>query len=116
LEQVSGEHIEAFYKACRLFVYPSRAEGFGLPPLEAALCKVPVLCSKATAMSDYGFFEPYFFDPGNETFFREQLMAILHSPPNASELDRIATQVMEKYAWEKTAEQFYQLLTTPQSA
>lgn len=116
LEQVSGEYIEAFYKSCRLFVYPSRAEGFGLPPLEAALCKVPVLCSKATAMNDYCFFEPFFFDPGNEIGFEEMLMSILHAPPTALQLERIAQQVLEKYAWEKTAAQFYQLLITAPTA
>jgi glycosyltransferase involved in cell wall biosynthesis len=110
LEQVSGEDIEAFYKACRLFVYPSRAEGFGLPPLEAALCKVPILCSDATAMSDYHFFDPYRFNPSDETDFENKLQSMLYSPPGEKELEKIAHTTLENYSWERTADKFYQLL------
>ncbi len=115
LEQVPTEDIEAFYKACRLFVYPSKAEGFGLPPLEAAVCKVPVLCSSTTAMQDYPFFEPYRFDPADEKDFENKLTAILLTPPDASLLDQLALRSLEKYSWEKTAEKFYQLLTSKQA-
>jgi glycosyltransferase involved in cell wall biosynthesis len=55
INQVSQEDLEAFYQSCRVFVYPSGAEGFGIPPLEAAVCKVPVLCSNTTAMNDFVF-------------------------------------------------------------
>jgi glycosyltransferase involved in cell wall biosynthesis len=111
LEQVPSEDIEAFFKACRLFVYPSRAEGFGLPPLEAALCKVPILCSGATAMSDYHFFDPYRFDPADEKDFEEKLMQMLQSPPGQAQLEKIAHSTLKNYSWESTAEKFYQLLT-----
>lgn len=35
------------------FVYPSRGEGLGLHPLEAAACKIPLICSNNSGMSDY---------------------------------------------------------------
>jgi len=114
LEQVPSEDIEAFYKACRLFVYPSKAEGFGLPPLEAAVCKAPVLCSSSTAMQDYSFFDPYRFDPADEKDFENKLTAMLQTPPEASCLEKLALYILEKYSWEKTAEKFYQLLTAKQ--
>ena len=114
LEQVSTEDIEAFYRGCRLFVYASKAEGFGLPPLEAAVCKVPVLCSSSTAMKDYSFFDPYRFNPADEKDFENKLTAMLHTPPDASYLDKLALCTLEKYSWEKTAEKFYQLLTAKQ--
>lgn len=115
LEQVPAEDIESIYRACRLFVYPSKAEGFGLPPLEAAVCKVPVLCSSVTAMQDYSFFDPYRFDPANEKDFEDKLIAMLHSPPAVSYLDKVALRILENYSWEKTAEKFYQLLTAEQT-
>lgn len=35
------------------FVYPSRGEGFGLPVIEAAACKIPILASNHTGLSDF---------------------------------------------------------------
>ncbi|MBB6215940.1 glycosyltransferase involved in cell wall biosynthesis [Anaerosolibacter carboniphilus] len=41
-----------FYNACECFVYPSLYEGFGLPPLEAAACGVPVVTSKVSSIPE----------------------------------------------------------------
>jgi len=40
------------YRACTLFVFPSRYEGFGLPPLEAMACGAPVVSSNASSLPE----------------------------------------------------------------
>lgn len=40
------------YQACTIFTYPSRYEGFGLPPLEAMACAAPVIVSDATSLPE----------------------------------------------------------------
>ncbi|WP_125153317.1 glycosyltransferase family 4 protein [Clostridium rectalis] len=45
-------HLPYVYNACKLFVYPSFYEGFGLPPVEAMACGVPVIASKATSIPE----------------------------------------------------------------
>lgn len=108
--QVEQQDLEAFYRACRLFVYPSRAEGFGIPPLEAAICGVPVLCSSATAMSNFDFFGPYTFNPDNEADFETSLAAIIEKPPADDFLKRITETVSQKYQWQQSTQLFYNLL------
>jgi glycosyltransferase involved in cell wall biosynthesis len=43
---VSDEDLAALYSSCRVCVYPSLYEGFGLPPLEAMSCGAPVITSR----------------------------------------------------------------------
>ncbi len=42
---VSDHHLGALYRNAKAFIYTSMDEGFGLPPLEAALAGVPVIAS-----------------------------------------------------------------------
>jgi len=110
IEQVEQDDLSSFYKACKLFVYPSIAEGFGIPPLEAAMHGVPVLCSSATAMQSFSFFEPYCFDPNNEAEFAFKLKHMLDNPPEPDHLKEVANQVQQQYNWQQTAGTFYKLL------
>ncbi len=58
---VAGEHVEtssetgmsAFYNRCDLFVFASRSEGFGLPPLEAMACGCAVVTTDCGGVRDY---------------------------------------------------------------
>jgi len=42
-----------FYNSVKVFLFPSRSEGFGLPPLEAMSCGVPVVYSDAPAHNEF---------------------------------------------------------------
>jgi glycosyltransferase involved in cell wall biosynthesis len=111
IEQVDRDTLPLFLLAARLFVYPSLAEGFGIPPLEAAVAGTPVLCSNATAMQDFTFFGKGLFDPHNKQELKDKMEVILNHPPSASELSAIAGQVQRQYAPQQSAAVFYQLLT-----
>ncbi len=52
LGSVPDADLPALYSAATLFCFPSLAEGFGLPPLEAMACGAPVLCSDAAALPE----------------------------------------------------------------
>ena len=45
LHAIDDTWLPELYRAAKLFVYPSFAEGFGIPPIEAQACGVPVICS-----------------------------------------------------------------------
>ena len=40
------------YRGAECLLYPSRAEGFGFPPLEAMACGTPVVCSAAGSLAE----------------------------------------------------------------
>lgn len=96
-----------FYKGTRLFVYPSKAEGFGLPPVEAAALNVPVICSNLTAMQEYTFFGKNHIDPTDTDVLKHRMAAVLSHSPNEEELLQIAAEVRSRYHAGASAKTLY---------
>jgi len=109
IEQVNENDLLKFYQAAELFVYPSKAEGFGIPPLEAAALEVPVLCSNKTAMSDFAFFDENFFNPENKSELLLKMNRIL-SGQDKTDYGNISAIIKTKYSWSRSAEILYNLL------
>jgi glycosyltransferase involved in cell wall biosynthesis len=63
IEDAPDETLIDLYLNASLFVYPSEAEGFGLPLLDAVLFGVPTLSSNQTAMPEVGGDLAEYFDP-----------------------------------------------------
>lgn len=110
LKSLTETELLDFYQAAEVFVYPSKAEGFGLPPLEAAAMSVPVICSNAAAMKDFDFFGKNLICPDDKTALAERLAALLSSRPPTNELDAIAHTISQRYSWKDSASRFHRLL------
>jgi glycosyltransferase involved in cell wall biosynthesis len=52
LGYVPDSELVAAYSGCSVFAYPSLAEGFGLPPVEAMACGAPVVTSAAASLPE----------------------------------------------------------------
>jgi glycosyltransferase involved in cell wall biosynthesis len=103
-EQVESDDLMHFYNATRLFVYLSKAEGFGIPPLEAAAMGANVICSNATAMQDFSFFYPNHCDVSNTKLVSDLVFNNI-SQRNESQAKQqsIASHIRGNYNWEKSA-------------
>ena len=49
---ISNEERDCFYKNCRLFLFSSTFEGFGMPPIEALMNGIPVVTTKCTSIPE----------------------------------------------------------------
>lgn len=108
--EIDDTDLLALYRASTVFVYPSKAEGFGIPPLEAAALKVPVICSNTTAMSDFTFFGGNHIDPSDHDLLKRRLSDTIDRPHDEAYLTGLAETIRQQYSWTASAENLYQAI------
>lgn len=101
---VPNEHLPYFYNACSVFVYPSLYEGFGLPPLEAMSCKVPVITSNVSSIPEVVGDGAVLINPFDTEEFKDALEMVLENPSFSNELADKGYIRSREFSWKKTAE------------
>lgn len=105
LSGVSSEALNGLVAGAKAAIYPSLAEGFGLPPLEALALGVPSICAKVTAMADFDVLNAFFFDPNVAGSLEEKVESVLSDPVKTSRAaSEGARRVVEEYNWQVSAE------------
>lgn len=81
---IADDDLPGLYAAAELFIYPSRFEGFGLPPLEAMGCGCPALVADATSLREVVVDGGYRFSPDHPGELAALLAraAVRPLPPN----------------------------------
>ena len=64
--KVTNDQLRALYSSTEGLIFPSLAEGFGWPIIEAQACGCPVFTSDRTPMTEVGGNGAVYFDPLNE--------------------------------------------------
>ncbi|HEX8352787.1 MAG TPA: glycosyltransferase family 1 protein [Pyrinomonadaceae bacterium] len=100
---VSDEHLRALYSACRVFVYPSVYEGFGLPPLEAMGCGAPVVAGRTPAVEEVTAGGARLFDPRDASALARTLLELLDHEPARRALSEAGLARAAHFSWERTA-------------
>jgi glycosyltransferase involved in cell wall biosynthesis len=107
---VDRSRLRELYRHARAFVYPSRYEGFGLPPLEAMACGAPVLATRTGAIAEYAEGAALLVDPGDRAALRDGLVRLLRDAPLRRELRARGAERARTYTWERSAVLMMQLL------
>jgi glycosyltransferase involved in cell wall biosynthesis len=100
---VSDADLRALYSSCRVFVYPSVYEGFGLPPLEAMACGAPVITSRIPSIIETTGEAALLVSP---TDYQELARSIIHLLTNSGERERRSSAGLRRatgFSWERTA-------------
>jgi glycosyltransferase involved in cell wall biosynthesis len=88
------------------FVFPSIAEGFGLPVIEAMRTGKPVILSKYTSLPEIGSHYAHYFDSFDEDAMRQNLIKLLNEAPdyNPEQVDYALS-----FSWNKAAAEYWQV-------
>lgn len=97
-----------YYKNCSAFAFPSIAEGFGLPVIEAMHFGKPVFLSKFTSLPEVGGDVAYYFDNFEPEHMQEVFADGMMDFKNRN-LEAETIKQANKFSWEQAAEQYLNL-------
>ena len=100
---VSDEDLEGLYAGAACFAFPSLAEGFGLPVLEAMQRGLPVACSTAGPLREVAGDAALYFDPLDVGAITAALSDLLGNARLREELTSAGPRRAESFTWERTA-------------
>lgn len=100
---LEDEDLCALYSSCRVFVYPSLYEGFGLPPLEAIACGAPVIASGIAAITETLESAARFVDPRDVDDLAKAMVEMLTDETMREHFARAGAERVKGFTWEQTA-------------
>lgn len=100
---VAQEDLPALYRGAAVFAYPSRFEGFGLPPLEAMACGTPVVASSATSLPEVVGDAGRLVSPDDPAAWSEAIREVLEDPVAATALREAGLRRAAAFPWSETA-------------
>jgi len=103
LYKISDEEMIAAYNASDVLLFPSLYEGFGLPPLEAMKCGLPVVTSTATSLPEIAGGAAILVNPYNEIELEEAVYKILTNERLRKDLIRRGLERAKLYTWKSCA-------------
>jgi glycosyltransferase involved in cell wall biosynthesis len=101
---VAPADLEGLYAIASAFVFPSLAEGFGLPVLEAMARGVPVACSDRSSLPEVVGDAALLFDPEDPRAIAAALERLLADRAGADRLRAAGRARAATFTWERTAE------------
>ena len=91
------------------FLFPSIYEGFGMPPLEAMACGVPVLTSHEASLPEVVGDSAVLVDAYNVESIAEGISKLYIDEELRAELSEMGLKQAKKYTWESASETLHSI-------
>lgn len=106
---ISADDLPWLYNGAALFVYPSLYEGFGLPPIEAMACGVPVIVSNVSSLPEIVGEAALTVNPYDTLALAEAMFSVLTRPELAEDLRKKGHLHCQRYTWQRNALQMLEV-------
>jgi glycosyltransferase involved in cell wall biosynthesis len=115
LGRVSSEDLLHLYNAAEMLAHPAFYEGFGLPPLEAMACGLPVIVSNVASLPEVVGDAGMLIDPHDVDELTVAMWRVLNDSELRQELQERGLRQAERFSWERAAREtldIYRLAST----
>jgi len=106
---VPNNELPAIINQCRLFLYPSLRESFGIPILEAMACGVPVITSNTSSMPEIAGDAAEIVDPTNPVEIKDAILRILKDENYSKSFVEKGIERAKKFSWKVMAENYLEI-------
>lgn len=106
---VPEDDLVPLYNGARVFVYPSRYEGFGLPVLEALQCGAPTITTNVSSMPEVAGDSALLVSPDDVEGLSGALCKVLSDDRLAQELSRRGVEQAKPFSWRRCAQETLQV-------
>ncbi|ADN02506.1 hypothetical protein STHERM_c15660 [Spirochaeta thermophila DSM 6192] len=103
------DRVRALYSAAKAFVFPSLYEGFGLPPLEAMACGLPVICSNTSSLPEVVGDAGILLDPYDIHGFSEAICRIVTDSELRQRLSQKGLERSASFTWRHTTDKLVEM-------
>ncbi|MBS0350102.1 MAG: glycosyltransferase family 4 protein [Proteobacteria bacterium] len=103
LQYLPHNDLQCLYQNACLLLYPSLAEGFGFPILEAFASETPVITSNFGSMAEISDDAAYLVDPYAESNIAEAIINLLEKPDLRDQFINRGKIQVKKFTWEQCA-------------
>lgn len=97
------DELDRLYAESTALVFPTRFEGFGLPPLEAMSRGCPVIISDLPVMHEVAGDAAVYVDPRDPDAIARAIRAVLDAPDERERMSRAGLARAAAFSWERTA-------------
>jgi glycosyltransferase involved in cell wall biosynthesis len=101
--RVSSEDLLYLYNAAEMLAHPAFYEGFGLPPLEAMACGLPVIVSAVASLPEVVGDAGLLVDPHDADELTVAIHRVLNEPDLAAEMRDKGIRQAARFSWERAA-------------
>jgi glycosyltransferase involved in cell wall biosynthesis len=102
---VPDEDLAAIYSGAHAFLFPSLAEGFGIPPLEAMQCGVPVVASNTTSMPEVVGDAGILLSPTDKDAWCQAILEVSRNQRLREELQKKGLERSKLFSWQRFIDQ-----------
>jgi glycosyltransferase involved in cell wall biosynthesis len=116
LDYLDASQLLALYQQCDALLYPSKWEGFGIPPLEALACGAPVIASDIPVHREVLGDAVTRVPLGDGDAWQRAFERLAAAPRGSREVTPAARKVLDRYTWANSARQLEEALLAVEPA